>query len=495
METYEICVLGSGSGGYAAAMRAVDFGKKVCIIEGGEIGGAGVKWGALASKTMWELAKDFAIASKRDRGYHCDSLTVDYQTVRSTVIDAIHEKQDQMLCQIEAFAAKSKKGPGILTLKRGWGAFLSPETVIVRGARHETEEIHAQKFLIATGSKPRNFPDIEVDQKRILNSDGILNLKEFPKRFLIIGAGIVGCEYASIFSNFKQTKVYLIDHEKRILPYEDKDISDFVGANLTKNGVTILHSAKLTDLIEKDHHLEVVLATDNDEMTKIEVDVILFSIGRSPQLSKLKLKNANIEPDEDGYLSTDKNCCIKNNIYAAGDVTHYPNLVNIAELEGRNAVKHMLGLRPSPINYTNMATSMFFYPPVAAVGLNEKQCQQKKIPYRVGFYSNVLLSRAIAMRSLNGFVKIIVSDDKKQKILGMRSAGSQVTSTIMSIAMLLDQAKGLRDAVRPIYPHPTMSEGIQECLRLLLGESVYKPHAFPEFVKIRTWDPDKGYRL
>jgi dihydrolipoamide dehydrogenase len=112
---------------------------------------------------------------------------------------------------------------------------------------------------------------------------------------------------------------------------------------------------------------------------KINVDVILFSIGRSPQLSELKLKNAKIEPDDDGYLSTDKNCFIKNNFYAAGDVTHHPNLVNIAELEGRNAVKHMLGLRTSPINYTNMARILFFYPPVAAVGLNEKQCQQKKI--------------------------------------------------------------------------------------------------------------------
>jgi dihydrolipoamide dehydrogenase len=136
---------------------------------------------------------------------------------------------------------------------------------------------------------------------------------------------------------------------------------------------------------------------------------------------------------------------------------------------------------------------MFFYPAVAAVGLSEKECQERAIAYRVASYDNALVPRAIAMRNTKGFVKIIVSDDDAYKILGMRAGGPQVSNTIMSIALLMDQDKGINDVLKSIYPHPTMSEGIQECLRLLLGKSIYKPQAFPDCLSIRRWHPEKGY--
>jgi dihydrolipoamide dehydrogenase len=137
---------------------------------------------------------------------------------------------------------------------------------------------------------------------------------------------------------------------------------------------------------------------------------------------------------------------------------------------------------------------MFFYPAVAAVGLNEKACQKRNLPYRVATYANHLVTRAIAMRATRGFIKIIISDDDQQKILGMRAAGPEVSSTIMSIALLMDQEKGIQDVVKSMYPHPTMSEGIQECLLLLLGNSIYKPMAFPDHLRIRSWHPQTGYR-
>jgi dihydrolipoamide dehydrogenase len=149
----------------------------------------------------------------------------------------------------------------------------------------------------------------------------------------------------------------------------------------------------------------------------------------------------------------------------------------------------MFGAAKWPLRYTNMSTVMFFYPAVAAVGLNERQCREKQIPYRVAVYSNALLSRAIAMRARDGFVKIIVGDDAQQRILGMRAAGPQVSSTIMSIALLMDQEKRLEDVLKSVHPHPTMSEGIQECLRVLMKKSIYKPYAFPGLVQIRSWRP------
>lgn len=491
-QKYDLCVLGCGPAGFAGAMRALDLGKHVCIVEAAEIGGAGIMWGALASKTMWELAKDYAIAAKTDRGYRAAGLTVDYCAVRATVIQAAKEKQYQMLSQMESYSPKRWKGPGSLSYKKGWGRFVSEKEMEVRGADGGCEMVTADYFLIATGTVPRDFPHVRADQKQIFNSDGVLNLKCFPKRLVIIGAGIIGCEYATIFSNFAQTKVYLVDHAKRVIPYEDEDISDFVQNNLIRNGVRVIHSAKLRDIIKNPDHIQVVLDFEDGHSEVIEADAALISIGRTADLSRLGLDKLGIRV-EPGILNTDENCCLTKNVYAAGDITHHPALVNIAEMEGRFAVKHMFGCPKWPLNYENMSTVMFFYPAIAAVGLNEKGCRKRKIPFRVSWYSNIMCNRAIAMRSTHGFVKIIVSDDDEQRILGMRAAGPQVSTTIMSIAHFMDQGKGIPDILKSVYPHPTITEGIQECLRMLVGKSIYKPYAFPDYLKIRKWHPDEGY--
>jgi dihydrolipoamide dehydrogenase len=491
-DKFDVCIIGAGPAGFAGAMRALDLGKQVCLIEGSEIGGTGVMWGALSSKTMWELAKDFDVAAKVDRGYRSAGLTVDYRAVRNTVIQAVKEKQYQMLTQLETFSPHRWPGPGSITYKRGWGAFVSPNAVAVTGGEGTVETVNADHFLICTGSTPRAFPDIPFDQTRILNSDGILNLREFPKRLVIIGAGIVGCEYATIFSNYEQTKVYLVDHQQRIIPFEDVDLSNFVSSNLRQNGVEIFHSAILRAIHKRPEHLEVILDFADGHSEVVEADAALISIGRVPNLSGLNLAAAGIAADEAGFLACDANCRVKGNLYAAGDVTRHPALVNIAETEARYAVKAMYGANIWPLKYTNMSTVMFFKPAVAAVGFNERTCRKKNIPYRVAVYSNALLSRAIAMRATSGFVKIIVSDEDNPRILGMRAAGPQASTTIMSIALLMDQEKGIRDVLKSVHPHPTMSESIQECLRVLMNKSLYKPQAFPNHIKIRTWHPVTG---
>jgi len=486
---FDICIIGCGPGGFAAAMRALDLGQHVCVVEAGQVGGAGVKDGALASKTLWELAKDAAIASRVDRGYRASGLVLDYRAVRQSVLQAVREKQYQMLSQIETFSPRRWQGPGSITLKRGRGSFLSSEKLEVRCPDGRCEEVRARHFIITTGSRPRPFPGLTVDQQRVFDSDGILQLKRFPRRLIIVGAGIIGCEYATIFSNFGQTRVTLVDYAERILPFEDDDVSEFVSANLKRNGVEIFHSAILRDIDTRDNLLEAVLDFKDGHSRVLNVDAALIAIGRTPSLDALNLDAAGIFPDERGFLETDRNCRVTGNIFAAGDVTAHPALVNIAETEGRYAAKVICGANRWPLNYGNMSTVMFFHPPVAAVGRNEKTCRQQGIPYRVAIYSNSLLSRALAMRSTSGFVKIIVSDDEDGKILGMRAAGPQVSNTIMSIAMLMDQDKGIRDVLKTVHPHPTMSEGIQECLRVLLNKSIYKPRAFPGLIQIRQWRP------
>jgi dihydrolipoamide dehydrogenase len=492
-DKFDLCILGAGPGGYAGAIRAIDAGRTVCLVEGDEIGGTGVKWGALASKTMWELAKDYTIAAKTDRGYHCTDLRVDYQAVRDTVLTAVKEKQYQMLSQLETFAHGRWPGPGTVTYLRGWGRFRGEHHVEVALAGGGQRIVAADHVLVCTGSKPRPLAHIAVDQTRIFDSDGILSLKQFPRRLMIIGAGVTGCEYATIFANFGQTQVYLADHQERVIPYEDEDVSDYVSNNLELRGVKILHSTQLRDIVRKPDHLEVVLDFKDGHATVVEVDAVLVSIGRDPNIRQLNLPAAGIFPDKGGYLDCDPHGRVREHIYAAGDVTHRPALVNMAVMESRHAVKHMFRLPTQSLTFPNMSTVMFFYPAVAAVGLHEKECRRRQIPYRVATYANALLPRAIAMRAVGGFVKIIVRDDESQQILGMRAAGPQVSSTIMSIGLLIDQEKNARHVLESMFPHPTMSESIQECLRLLLNKSIYKPEAFPDLLHIRRWSPDEGF--
>ncbi|RLD67237.1 MAG: NAD(P)/FAD-dependent oxidoreductase [Bacteroidetes bacterium] len=494
MMHFDLVVIGSGPAGYTAAIRALDFSKNVCIVEANHLGGTGVMNGALTSKTMWELSHDYAVAASVDRGFRASGLIVDYQKVRKSIIKAAKTKQLQMLSQIETFSSsKSKKGS--LTLKFGHARFVNSEQIEIT-KDDKKELVSADDFIIATGSRPRDYPGIEVDQSRILNSDGILNLKEFPERMIIIGSGIIGTEFATIFSNFKQTEVHLLDRAHRVIPFEDDDISDFVSKNLEKNGVIVHHTANLRNIKKHDEYLEVVLDYDDGHSRVIEVDIALISIGRVPNNKDLGLENIGAKTDDRGFLKIKPNCLLqdcgeKTNIYAAGDITGYAQLVNIAELQGRYVPKTIVKKAQYPLDYSNMSTLMFFRPEVAAVGMNEKSLQKKGIAYKAAYYSNELVSRAIAMRNTNGFVKVIISADGNEKILGMRAAGPQASALIVSIAQLINQGDSLNEVMRVVHPHPSITEGIQECLRILKGKSIFKPEAFPYLIKVWEWEPSK----
>ncbi len=488
---YDLAIIGSGPAGFSAAMRALDYGKDVCIIEAGEIGGAGIMGGALVSKTLWELSSDYAVAARIDRGYRASGLIPDYAEVRKTVIRAAKERQQQILSQIETFS-KEKSKRGSITLKRGYARFKNSETIEVSYEDNKSELIKARDFIIATGSRPRRHPNLPTDGKRIVNSESIINLKKFPERMLIVGSGIIGCEFATVFSNFKQTEVHLLDRMNRVIPFEDDDLSDLIAENLRKNGVKIHHEANLREVRKKPDFLEVVLDYENGHSRVFEVDVVLVAIGRVPNTDDLGLQNIGLIPGKRGFFSTNNYCKMNDiercNVHAAGDITGHGQLYNIAQNQGRYVVNSLYSEATKPITYVNMSTLMFFKPEVASVGHNEKQLQIKKVPYRVAYYSNSLVARTIAMRSTKGFVKIIAGEN--DEILGMRAASPQASSFIVSVAHLIGEKGGLKKVYKTIHPHPGVTEGIEECLRIFEHASVFKPEAFPEYIKYYEWKPE-----
>jgi len=494
MYNYNLIIIGSGPGGFAAAMRAIDFKKNVCIIESNHIGGAGIMNGALTSKTMWELSHDYSVAAAVNRGYRASGLQVDFSKVKKSVIEAAKTKQYQILSQIETYSPGNSEN-GSITLKKGYATFVDNHTVEINN-NGELEIISAEFIIIATGSSPKELPNLPVDQERIINSDGILNLNKFPERIMIIGSGIIGCEFATIFSNFGQTKVHLLDRAHRVIPFEDRDVSDFVSKNLQDNGVMIHHTANLRTVRKQDDYLEVVLDYEDGHSKVIEVDVVMVSIGRYPNTTNLKLENAGINPNKQGFLRINEECVLGDfsncNIFAVGDVTGAKFLYGVAEEQGRYIVEAIWGKSVYPVDYSHMPTLMFFKPEVASVGDNEKMLKAKGIPYKAAFYSNELVSRTIAMRNTTGFVKIMLSNDGKDRILGMRAAGPQASAFIVSIAYLLNSDISINEVLQSIHPHPSVTEGIQECLRVLQQQSIFKPKAFPDLISLKEWKPEEN---
>lgn len=488
---FDLVVIGSGPGGFAAASRALDYGLNVALIEKQHLGGAGILNGVLTSKTMYELSMDYSVAARIDRGYRASALSVDYGKVRKTVLEAAREKQYQMRSQIETFF--NQAGSGNIQLISGHARFVDESTIEVKD-KNKQHLIKGKYFIIATGSRPREYPNLKTDGKRIITSDNILSLNEFPERLLIIGSGIIGCEFATIFSNFKQTQVHLLDRANRVLPYEDDDLSRFVAHNLENNGVKIHHTAQLRCIRKHPQHLEVVLDYDAGHSKVIEVDVALVAIGREPNTHDLGLENIDITPNDRGYLPTSETGKVINskglsNIYAVGDISGHANLYSVAQVEGRLAVDDIMGKICYKPDYANMSTLMFFKPEVAAVGANEKTLQKEGIGYKAVFYSNELVDRAIAMRNTNGFVKILVSNDEKQRILGMRAAGPQASAFIVAIAHLINQGNSVSEVLKTFYPHPSITEGIQESMRALVSKSIFKPRAFPDNIIVKEWNP------
>ncbi|MFN5183720.1 MAG: dihydrolipoyl dehydrogenase family protein, partial [Bacteroidota bacterium] len=322
--------------------------------------------------------------------------------------------------------------------------------------------------------------NIPIDEKTIITSDGIKNIEQFPKSMVVLGAGGIGCEFATIFSNYGQTKVYLIDKADRILPFEDEDISETVTENLRDNGAVVHHGASLVRMDIVNGKVEYELSYKDKPNEIYTVDKALVSVGRIPNLENIGLEHAGVKLADRGAIWDDDTQTNVSNIFAAGDVTMEIALVNVGEREARHAVVRMFGDSVKPISYKNISTIMFLNPEVAAVGIGEQEAKQKGIPFKMVKLDYSTNARAIAMRKTKGFFKIIVTNDNGMRILGMRAVGEHASSAIQAVAYLVHTNQGIRELADMMHPHPSIIEGIQECLRMLLGKSIYKAAVFKD---------------
>lgn len=488
-EHVDLCIIGGGPAGYAAAMRAIDFGKKVCLIEKDKIGGAGIYNGALASKTLWEYSMKYATVKNELKESPDSGFEISFSDSMKTMNAAIFDRKFQLACHVKLLESEADKK--LFTYERGFGKLISANEIEIT-KRTETKIISSDYIILATGSRPRKLPDIPIDEKIIVTSDGIFSWEEFPSSMVVLGAGVIGCEFATIFSNMGKTKVHLIDKADRILPFEDKDLADVVAANFEKNGAVIHRNSKLERMEIKNGKVEYELSYPDGSREVVTVDKALVSVGRIPNTEGLGLEEAGIKVLPSGHIYDKETQTNVSTIFAVGDLIAHIALVNVGELQGRYAVEKMFGQPMRKLNYENISTIMFLNPEAAAVGINEQQATEKNIPVRIVKIDYSCIARAIAMRKTQGFFKIIVSDDEEMKILGMRALGEHASSAIQTVALLISMNKGIDELADLIHPHPSIIEGVQECVRMLRGKSIFKPYVFRD--KLQCYRSVNGIR-
>ncbi len=477
MTRYDLCVIGAGPSGYAAAMRAVDYGKKVLIIERHTIGGAGVANGALSSKTWWELSRNVDLVHKNKKRYNLNSPDVNFQALKEEVNNAVEERKDLLNYNLEQLHTFEN---GFLVKYVTGGAYLkSANDILVTYIDGTEENFSADYIILATGSRPRKLPHIPIDGKIIFTSDGISDLTEFPKSLVILGAGVIGCEFATIFSSLHKTKVHLIDKGEHILPFEDSDVVSVIEKNMEEHGVLIHRNSRMIRMEIVDEEVEYELEYTSGIKEVFKVEKALVSVGRVPNYEGMGLEGIGVEMDARGIIDNDTQTSIEN-IYAVGDITADIALVNVGELEGRYAVERIFGTPSRKLIYENISTIMFLNPEIAGVGLNQKQAEAKGIDYKMAIVDYACIPRAVTKRNTQGFVKMLVTNDDNMKVLGMRVVGNHASSAIQAVALLISMNAGIEELAECVHPHPSIPEGIQECVRLLLGKSTFKPQALSD---------------
>ena len=472
MNRYDLVVIGAGPSGYAAAMRGLDFKKKVLIIERNRVGGAGITNGALSSKTWWELSREASAFRKSLKRYNIPVPSINYAEIQAEVKRAVTERKGLLEEQMTKLGTSSGY---TFEFRKGEARLLDAHTIqIVNGAH--TENVYAEYVVLATGSRPRYLPELPIDEKVVMTSEGIEDMKDFPESMVIVGAGVIGCEYATIFSGFGKTKVHLIDKGDRILPFEDEDVVRIIERNMENNGVLIHRNSRLVRMSIVNGRVEYELEYTDSTRQIFNVEKALVSVGRVPNFEDLWDDKVGIHISKRGIENTDTQTNVPN-IFAIGDLTADISLVNVGELEGRYAVESIFGKPDRKLVYENISTIMFLSPEVAGVGMNEIQARERGVDYKVVTLEYSTIPRAIAKRNTQGFIKLLVTNNNDMKILGMKVVGNHASSAIQAVAVLISMNRGIEELAECVHPHPSITEGIQECVRMLMGKSTLKPGA------------------
>jgi len=450
MEKFDAIVIGSGPGGYVCAIKLAQLGIKVACVEGNSaLGGTCLNVGCIPSKALLNASHNYhnAIENFSKMGIEVDPPVVNW---------------NKMLSYKESMIADNTKGIEYLfkknkiTLIKGWASFVDKNTI-----RVDNKSYRAEYFVIATGSQSTNLNDIEFDEKVILSSTGALELKEIPKKMIIVGAGVIGLEMGSIYSRLG-TEVTVLEYFDKVLNGMDHDISKNFKAILQKQGFKFHLNCSVSMIAKEKKGVKVTFqARESDEISDLSADVVLVATGRKPLTKGLNLENIGVELNPKGQIETDRNWrTIAKNIFAIGDVTAGPMLAHKAEEEGI-AVAEVIAGQAGHVNFEVIPSVVYTDPEVAAVGKTENELKEAGIGIKVGKFSFMGNGRAKTVFSNNGFVKII-ADSNSDKILGAHIIGPAAGDLVHEVCVAMEFGASTEDLARTCHAHPTFSEAVRE---------------------------------
>jgi dihydrolipoamide dehydrogenase len=463
-QEYDVIVIGSGPGGYVAAIRAGQLGLKTAVVEKDErYGGTCLLRGCIPTKALLHTAD--LLERIRDAG----TMGVDVSEA-SLDIEKAMDRKEQVVdknARGVAFLFKKNKVEGI----RGRGRLAGPHEVEVEDPEGGKTTYRAKNVLIATGSVPREIPPARSDGERILTSDHLLELREVPESLIVLGAGAVGSEFASVYTSFG-SRVTLVEMLPRVLPLEDEEASKEVERAFRKRGMTLKTGTKLAAAEATEGGVKVTLEGPKGEET-VEADKLLVAVGRAPVTRDLGLEEAGVEVDERGYVRVDELMrTTAEGVYAIGDVVDTPWLAHVASAEGILAVEHMAGKTVRPIDYDLTPMVTFCDPEVAHVGLTEAQAEERGYEIEVGKFPFSALGKAAIEGKTTGFVKI-VRDTKYDEVLGVHIVGIHATDLIAEACAALHLETTNQELIETIHAHPTLGEAMHEAAHAAAGHAIH----------------------
>ncbi len=464
MASYDLVVIGAGPGGYVAAIRAAHLGLKTAIVEkDSKLGGTCLLRGCIPTKALLhsaDLVSEFARA--KEFGVLADSVRVDMALVQK----ARGKVVDKSAAGVAYLMRQNK-----IDVHTGVGRLSGAHLVTVAGATGETT-LEAKYILLATGSVPRPLPFLKLDGRHIVSSDEMLELAAAPKRLLVLGAGAVGVEFASIYSRFgsQTTVVEMLD---RIVPLEDPEVSTELERAFKKRNVKVLTGTKLEKAEVQGDEVVATLATSGGASETLTVDMLLVAIGRAPVTRELGLEALGVQVDKGGYVEVDKLMrTAVPHIYAIGDIVRTPWLAHVASAEGMLAVDHIAGKQPKPLNYRNIPSCTYCDPQVASVGYSEQAARDAGYEIKVGKFPFAALGKARILGATEGFVKI-VADAKYNEILGVHMVGPNVTDLIAEAGLGLELEATADEIAHTVHAHPTLPEAVTEAAHAVLGRPIH----------------------
>ena len=458
---YDVIVLGSGPGGYPAAIRSSQLGKKVAIIEKESLGGVCLNWGCIPTKALLKSAQVFEYAKHAaDYGINITNPSTNFEGV----IKRSRGVADKMSKGVQFLMKKNK-----IDVIMGFGKLIAPGKVEITAADGSKQIQEAKNIVIATGGRARQLPTMPIDDEKIIGYRKAMVLPTQPKSMIVCGSGAIGSEFA-YFYNTLGTKVTIVEFMPRIVPVEDEDISKELEKQFKRQGITIMTNSEVLSVDSSGAGVKAKIKTPTGEII-LEADIVLSAVGVVANIENIGLEALGIKTEK-GKIIVDANGQTNvPGIYAIGDCTPGQALAHVASKEGINAAEHLSGHHPEPIDYNNIPGCTYCSPEIASVGYTEKAAKEAGYEIKVGKFPYMASGKASAAGATEGFVKVIY-DAKYGEFLGCHMIGMNVTENIAEAVVARKLETTAHEILNTVHPHPTMSEGLKEATAVAYGEAI-----------------------